>query len=85
MTSGFIAGGSIDIPLGEIIVERYGGVEFFKPLNLFIGQFIDYKVLDGFIIRDIEEQLNAFEMRRECTSALQWSWQPRKPKRDNVA
>ena len=69
-TAGFITGGSIDIPLGEIIVERYGGVEFFKPLNLFIGQFIDYKILDGFIIRDIEEQLNAFEMRITARSNL---------------
>ena len=70
LTAGFITGGSVDIPLGEIIVQRYGGVEFFKPLNLFIGQFIDYKILDGFIIRDIEEQLNAFEIRITARSNL---------------
>ena len=62
-TAGTILGGSIDIPLGEIILEKYGSVQLFRPLNLFIGQFIDYKILDGFIIKDIEEQLSAFEMR----------------------
>ena len=63
LTAGTILGGSIDIPLGEIIIEKYGSVELFKPLNLFIGQFVDYKILDSFRIRDIEEQLSAFEMR----------------------
>ena len=62
-TAGTILGGSIDIPLGEIILEKYGSIELFKPLNLFIGQFVDYKILDNFRIRDIEEQLSAFEMR----------------------
>ena len=56
-------GGSIDIPLGEIILERYGSVELFKPLNLFIGQFVDLQILNGFRIKEIEEQLSAFEMR----------------------
>jgi len=60
---GFILGGSVDIPLGEIILERYGSVEPFKPLNLFIGQFVDFKILEGLKIRQIEEQLSAFEMR----------------------
>ena len=62
-TAGTILGGSIDIPLGEIILEKYGSIELFKPLNLLIGQFIDYKILENFRIRDIEEQLSAFEMR----------------------
>ena len=62
-TAGTILGGSIDIPLGEIILERYGSVELFRPLNLFIGQFVDFKILEGFKIRQIEEQLSAFEMR----------------------
>ena len=63
ITAGTILGGSIDIPLGEIILKKYGSVELFKPLNLFIGQFVDYKILDSFRIRDIEKQLSAFEMR----------------------
>ena len=63
ITAGTILGGSIDIPLGEIILKKYGSVELFKPLNLFIGQFIDYKILDSFRVRDIEKQLSAFEMR----------------------
>ena len=62
-TAGTILGGSIDIPLGEIILERYGSIEPLKPLNLFIGQFVDFKILEGFKIRQIEEQLSAFEMR----------------------
>ena len=63
ITAGTILGGSIDIPLGEIILKKYGSIELFKPLNLFIGQFVDYKILDSFRIRDIEKQLSAFEMR----------------------
>ena len=63
ITAGTILGGSIDIPLGEIILKKYGSVELFKPLNLFIGQFVDYKILDSFRVRDIEKQLSAFEMR----------------------
>ncbi len=63
LTAGAILGGSIDIPLGEIILERYGSVELFKPLNLFIGQFVDLQILNGFRIKEIEEQLSAFEMR----------------------
>ena len=61
--SGFILGGSVDIPLGEIVLEKYGSVQLFKPLNIFIGQFVDYKIFDGFRLRDIEAQLSAFEMR----------------------
>ena len=63
ITAGTILGGSIDIPLGEIILKKYGSIELFKPLNLFIGQFVDYKILDSFRVRDIEKQLSAFEMR----------------------
>ncbi len=63
LTAGFIGGGSIDFPIGEIIVKNFGATELFKPINLFIGRFIDFKILDGFKIRDIGDQLNAFEMR----------------------
>ena len=44
--------------LNEIILEKFGSFELFKPFNLFIGQFVDYKILDNFRIRDIEEQLS---------------------------
>tara|TARA_B100001142_G_scaffold276640_1_gene285770 strand:- start:1409 stop:2431 length:1023 start_codon:yes stop_codon:yes gene_type:complete len=63
LTSGFITGASIDIPIGEIILEKYSSVEIFKPLNIFIGQFIDYEIFDGFRVKDIEEELSSFEMR----------------------
>ena len=49
--------------LEKSFLERYGSVELFKPLNLFIGQFVDLQILNGFRIKEIEEQLSAFEMR----------------------
>jgi len=63
LTAGFIGGGSIDIPLGEIIVDKYGSFEIFKGINLLIGQIIDYKIFDGLRIKDIEDQMSSFEMR----------------------
>jgi len=69
-SSGFIAGGSIDIPVGQMVLKHFSNVEIFKSLNDLFDQFTDFKILEGVKVKDYRENLEAFEMRITTRSNL---------------